>query len=406
MSFAPFNMNSSNQGKLKSNVSKPQENILAGVSAFGESGGLSAYTGGDSESQQPFQQGLYQQSPQQFRQKQETSMYKRQSPQQSQQPQRRVQQPQRHVQSPQKRVQQPQINIKEMEELLKKPILFYSSFCKHSSVFMEGLKKHPMLFKNFVKVPIDPNPQTKQRPKLFYDLQVVLKQRIKSVPTIIVEEGQYVLTDKEAFKWLEFNLQKDRETIKGFSLAEMNAFSDKYADFGSSPISNMMDDQHVQHQNFHFLNEQIDHIMTPAEGDPKYERNPNAIKQERGQMDTLISDKQKRMGKLDFSEDYSRGGITTDNVNQIESQRGYEGGPPQIKKTAIDFTNPNIGYAGQAGGSVNKTGQVFQTQKLQEMDSKLEQMRLERESFGTAPSNQSASNVKVDFQSGQIMPQN
>lgn len=277
---------------------------------------------------------------------------------------------------------------------VSKPIIFYSNYCKHSSVFLDGLKKHPVLNKNFMKIPIDVDPRTKQRPKVFYDIQVQLKHRIKSVPTIIVEEGQYVLTDKEAFKWLEFNLKKDKASIQGFSSTEMNEFSDKYADFGSTPIENMMDDNHVKHQNFKFLNEQEEHIMTPAEGDPRYEKTQTDIKKERNQTDDLISQQQRRMGKLDFSEP------EVDMKNNAV-KRGYDSSlPPSVQKTAIDFTSPQFGYAGKAGAPQNQSGHVFQQARQSELESRFEQLKMERESMGQA---QVPPNVKVDFQSGQIL---
>lgn len=276
---------------------------------------------------------------------------------------------------------------------LSKPIIFYSLYCKHSATFIDGLKKHPTLFKNFVKISIDPDARTKQRPKIFYDIQLQTQHRITSVPTIVVEDGQYILTDKEAFKWLQFNLTKDKETIQGFNEDEMNRFSDQYADFGAT---NIMDDDHVKHQRFKFLNEDLERIPTPGEGDPRYNRQESTVKSQRNEINSMLEQNQRRMGKLDLSDDYSKGGISQVDISKLEAQRGYSGNGSTMKHKDIDFTNPNLGYAAQA----MRTGSVQMSPKEAEMDMRMEQIKLERDAIVSPVQRE---NVKIDWQTGEYI---
>jgi hypothetical protein len=283
---------------------------------------------------------------------------------------------------------------RELKELLKKPTIIYSEKCKHSSVFLEGLSKHNTLYKNFVKINIDAvhNRQTNkfERPNIFYNIQNLLGTRIQKVPTIIVEQGEYVLTDKDAFKWLEYNLVKDRDTITGFSQAEMSLFSDKYADFGSTTI-NMMDDEHVKHQNFVFVKETVEKIQTPRDDD-LYIRNEDTITGQRTQIDNAMESQQKNMGKLDLSDKYVQEGYTQEDVYQLDQNRRLEAEP----KRTIDFQNPNLGYAGQ-------TMPIGEAKKS-DLDNKFEQMQMQRESFGDSPSSGGPpSGSKVDFNTGQVL---
>jgi len=298
----------------------------------------------------------------------------------------------------QRQPQQPPQNV--LSEMVKKPIIIYSQQCQHSNVFLEGLRKHPTLFKNFVKINIDAtrNPRTNkmERPAIFYDLQKFLNYRINKVPTIIVDKGEYILTDKEAFKWLEFNIIKDKSKIDGFNQAEMNAFSDKYADFGSTPI-NMMDDQHVKHQRFVFIDEELDKMQTPSD-DALYMRSEGSVGGQRTQIDNQIAGQQRNMGNLDLSDQYTQQAASQDDLKRLEQSRGYHDQP--APKTTIDFSDPNFGYSGVAQN--NGRASI----KEAELTDRFEQMRMQRESLGRLGSNQQTieppKGLQVDFQSGQV----
>lgn len=297
----------------------------------------------------------------------------------------------------QRQPQQQQQNV--FSEMVKKPIIIYSQQCQHSNVFLEGLRKHPTLFKNFVKINIDAtrNPRTNkmERPAIFYDLQKFLNHRINKVPTIIVDKGEYILTDKEAFKWLEFNIIKDKSKIDGFNQAEMNAFSDKYADFGSTPI-NMMDDQHVKHQRFVFIDEELDKMQTPSD-DALYMRSEGSVGGQRTQIDNQIAGQQRNMGNLDLSDQYSQQAASQDDLKRLEQSRGYHDQPGP--KTTIDFSDPNFGYSGVAQN--NGRASI----KEAELTDRFEQMRMQRESLGAFSNQQTIEppkGLQVDFQSGQV----
>lgn len=149
--------------------------------------------------------------------------------------------------------------------MFERPILFYSDYCVHSTNFINVLMKHQEIYDIFIRVNIDADPKTKNRPEIFYEVQRALKYKITEIPTIVIEGGEYVLTGTEAFKWLEGQLNnstKDEmvEEVSGFNSIEMGSFSDSYSSYGSKGLN---DD--VKEQCFKFLGKPDLKINTPEE---------------------------------------------------------------------------------------------------------------------------------------------
>lgn len=131
----------------------------------------------------------------------------------------------------------------------EKPILIYSEYCPFSKKFLQVLIKYPDLFNSFIRMNIDINPQTKKRPLQFYQIQQSLKIKITRVPTLITPNGEQILSDTNAFKWLEKQIQlltQNTELIP-FNPNEMSSFSDNYSMFGSTDLCD------AKEQNFRFF---------------------------------------------------------------------------------------------------------------------------------------------------------
>jgi len=161
--------------------------------------------------------------------------------------------------------------------MFERPILFYSNYCNYSKLFIQNLLRYQELFDSFIRINIDADPNTKTRPQVFYDIQSALQFKITDVPTIIVQNGEYILSGKEAFTWLEYQfneLNKQLEEmnnpnqpempseLQGFNPLEMGSFSDGYAG---------IDDSLPKTQSFQFLNQPPPVIQTPQENNGNVE---------------------------------------------------------------------------------------------------------------------------------------
>lgn len=156
------------------------------------------------------------------------------------------------------------------------PILIYSKYCKYSCQFLDILTNTP-LSQDFQYVNIDCNPQTGTRSEDFYTIKNILSQhlsyQLKTVPTIIVEKGEFILSGKDAFEWLKYKINtihnsntpdhpndthqsKDNsnsdDVLTGFSQHEMGSFSDIYSTFGLNVSDTCID---AKNQSFQFLDE-------------------------------------------------------------------------------------------------------------------------------------------------------
>jgi hypothetical protein len=163
--------------------------------------------------------------------------------------------------------------------MFERPILLYSNYCAYSQQFIEILLENKEIFETFIRVNIDINIDTKRRPDLFYEIQNTLNYKIKEVPTIIIGNGEYVLSGSEAFKWLNYELEQinnkntnntNDSLLEGFNSVEMGSFSDMYSTFGSNSLNN------AREQSFKFLDKPDISIQTPPEDSKNSQQKPNA----------------------------------------------------------------------------------------------------------------------------------
>lgn len=225
--------------------------------------------------------------------------------------------------------------------MFDRPILFYSEYCIHSTNFINTLMKHQELYESFIRISIDVDTNTRQRPKVFYDIQNELNIKIAEVPTVITPGPEYILAGADAFDWLEFQMNKLKETskdIEGFNSMEMGSFSDSYSTYGSSDLYD------AKEQTFKFIGKQDDKIETPPETSSGVSKDDYSRKQQERE--------------------------TFDNVNYSKpsNQGGNQGG------------NRGGNRGGNMGG--NRGGNRGGSDKQRDMDDRLQRMIAERENFG------------------------
>jgi hypothetical protein len=173
--------------------------------------------------------------------------------------------------------------------MFSRPVLIFSNYCNHSKNFLNMLMETELsqeLAKQFVYVNVDVDPNTKKRGDDFLALKSILAEKfnynLNSVPTIIVENGEFILKDSDAFEWLKHTLdtflntqmnkdpglsrseqgheeQVESDDISGFNPNEMGAFSDMYSTFGLNVKDPCMD---AKNQCFQFLDKNFT-INTP-----------------------------------------------------------------------------------------------------------------------------------------------
>lgn len=273
--------------------------------------------------------------------------------------------------------------------MFQSPILVYSEYCNYCATFINALVKHPKIFESFVKINIDPESSTKQRPHIFYEIQNTLNHKISRVPTIIIENGNYVLTGEEAFKWLEFEIKKSNESILSpFNPNEMGSFSDQYSKFGSTELHD------ASEQTFKFLSNQNDKIHTPDETSIE-KRDLNSQQKERESFDNTRGEKpQMRSDQNMMRESFNQSGQGGMDYSKMMSQRQMS--MQQAPRQNIDFTGSNFGFASQNG----QGGQRL-SHKQKEIDVKLQELMSQREEF-TPTSSPSVRTEDIDWTRGTI----
>lgn len=95
--------------------------------------------------------------------------------------------------------------------MFKSPIILCSSLCKHSLEFVKKMKDNSEKFENVIILKIDVDNVTNKRPQAYYDIQNILEWKIKSVPSVVVNEGKSILSGGNAFIWLEEIITKVQE---------------------------------------------------------------------------------------------------------------------------------------------------------------------------------------------------
>jgi hypothetical protein len=329
---------------------------------------------------QPQQRQQQQHQPQQHQpQQRQQQQHQPQQRQQQHQPQQRQQQ---HQPQQRQQVQQQQRNQEKYSNIdPSKPMLFYSVNCKYSSLFMNYLGKNKMLKDNFMCVQIDPDPLTRERTPIFYQIQMLLQKSITSVPTLVLD-GRYTLTGKEAFKWLEDVLNKNSE-IKGFNTFEMDQFSDKYADLQTDisktdqihledTVYDTATGQYIQKQNFKFLQEKDEFMATPEESG---EREPSQYKNQRDNVDNLLQGQHKM--NISFQDSQ-----TSDSFSNMKKDREIH----QIQRKEIDFTDNNFGLSGKISGSIKSA-------KRSDIDDRFQELSAMRD---TSPVSSGVSKDEID----------
>jgi len=277
--------------------------------------------------------------------------------------------------------------------MFDKPILIYSDYCTYSKNFIKTLMEHSELFDSFIRMNIDVEPNTKKRPQSFYQVQQALDIKITKVPTIITPNAQYILSDVDAFKWLEHQIRlltAESDELKPFNPNEMGSFSDNYSNFGSSDICD------AKEQNFKFFEngEMSDdnYLKTSKSWDPKNGDKTNGFLNDL-ESNTQNPDYNTKQNERQFFDD-SRQRKSNGNGNRLENQyvqqtnnnnmdlsSKYNSQNQQRQHTSnqprkdINFTDPGFGLSGQ----MNKPGKV--SQKSQQIDSRLEQLMNERENI-------------------------
>lgn len=241
--------------------------------------------------------------------------------------------------------------------MFDRPILFYSNYCIHSTNYINALVKHPEIFESFIRINIDIDPETKSRPAAFYEIQSMLNCKIAEIPTIVVSNGEYVLTGVEAFKWLEHQISSTEENkeLIPFNPIEMGSFSDSYASYGSNDLND------AKEQTFKFIGKEEEKINTPQETSGNVSKDDLANKQhERESFTNMPQQKLKKMVS----------------PQQIQQQQ---------------FNQQQFNQRQRAGKLSNKQ---------KDFDQRLQQMIMDRESLD--PPTQKINANMIDFQSGNI----
>lgn len=287
-----------------------------------------------------------------------------------------------------------------MDKLFERPILIWSEYCNYSKNFIGALVKHNELYESFVRVNIDVDPNTHRRPALFSQIQAALKFKIQQVPTIIVNGGEYILSGVEAFKWLDYTINKQQvvqEELQGFNPVEMGSFSDSYAKYGSTKLHDATE------QSFKFLDKQDQRIETPQEDGALSPEEIMRKQRERENMDISTKAPSSAAPRPQFTESFGNvngggGGVGNGGgnrqLNLSEYANARNGGVmvPKVANNRIDFTNDKFGFAGEinggsggGAGGAGITGNSRSQLKQKEIDMRLQQLLADRESTVPQP---------------------
>ena len=281
-----------------------------------------------------------------------------------------------------------------------RPILIYSDYCIHSKNYLQMLMKHPDIYETFIRMNIDVDPQTKQRPSIFYKIQQQLNKKIVRVPTIIIKNEKngeiLLLSDKDAFIWLDFKINANKEgggdtSIKGFNINEMGSFSDGYSKYNeNSNESTHIND--ANEQSFKFYKNINGQRVLPGENfqvdceikgsDSFLDKNfghsekfdQSSYKNLENTRENFTNHQRPNLGKIQQLESMSMNQPKV-NVSDFNNRvNNYQqSNQSQQRIPQIDFTSQNFGLSQELGGmKFNKS------QKLQEFDSKLNQLMMDR----------------------------
>lgn len=276
-----------------------------------------------------------------------------------------------------------------MSEIFKKPLLIFSEYCRYSHNFLQILIKHPDLYNSFIRMNIDVNPATKKRPDMFFKIQQILNRKISKVPTIITPGAEHILSDEDAFKWLEFqinhlNKQISKETeLVAFNPNEMVSFSDNYAKVGSTDLNEASDQSYTFYVNEKLPND--NYLGTDKSWAPNSDKTNgflndlesssqnidySSLQSERQYFDDHQQKQRSTLGNINFKDNNnSQSKINTQDINSFSKNRQE----PTISRQAINFTDPSFGLAGKLNNG-NKM-----SVKTKDLDNKLSLLQKDRE---------------------------
>jgi len=284
-------------------------------------------------------------------------------------------------------------------DIFKKPILIFSNFCGYSNNFLEILIKHPHLYDSFIRMNIDINPTTKKRPDMFHKIQQILNIKISKVPTIITPDAEHILSDEDAFKWLDFqinNMHKTKDVrLLGFNPNEMVSFSDNYAKYDKeSSGSTDLNDANEQSYTF-YVNKQLpndNYLGTDKSWEPNSDKTNgflndlegsnqnidyNSLQSERQCFDDHQQKQRSVVGNINFKDntEHTQDKINTQDINTFSKNRQQ----PTIGKQAINFTDPSFGLAGKFNNNNNNNNNI--SLKTKDLDNKLSLLQKDRETM-------------------------
>jgi hypothetical protein len=221
---------------------------------------------------------------------------------------------------------------------------------------------------------------------MFQTIQQVLNRKISKVPTIITPNAEHILSDEDAFKWLEFQINYLNKQIPkevGFNPNEMISFSDNYAKVGSTDLNEASDQSYT-----FYVNEQLpndNYLGTDKSWAPNSDKTNgflndlesssqntdyNSIQSERQYFDDHQQKQHSAVGNINFKDNNSQGKINTQDINIFSKNRQE----PSIGRQAINFTDPSFGLAGKLNNRNNNT-----SLKSKDLDNKLSLLQKDRE---------------------------
>lgn len=280
------------------------------------------------------------------------------------------------------------------DTIFKRPIVIYSAFCNFSNNFLKILIKYPDLYNSFIRMNIDVDESTRKRPEMFYKIQEILGRKISKVPTIITPGAEHVLSDQDAFKWLEFqvnNLTKEEKGLLAFNPGEMTSFSDHYAKFGSTELNDANEQNYkffvdvnnnngqtekiLPDDNYLNTNKSWDVNSTNTNGflneleENSQNTNLKSVESEREYFDQHQQKQRSTIGAVNFKDNNQK--INTEDFNSFSQNRQQ----PTVNKQTINFTDSSFGLAGKLGSNQVKSGSI----KSKELDNKLLSLQKDRE---------------------------
>lgn len=270
-----------------------------------------------------------------------------------------------------------------MTNYFDRPILIYSDYCIHSENFLKSLMRNDDIYNYFIRINIDVDKETKRRPDIFYKIQDELSNlkqqniKITRVPTVITENGEYILSDKDAFEWLDFqldnhqinnyqenfhnedqgeieieddiqentqedmqdNIEDEYKEVSGFCQNEMNSFSDNYSNFGSTDVNDAKEQTFKFFQNGQLTDDNYLNTDVSFEKGKnfvngfldEYEANMNKkidfnTKQMEREVDTNFYQKQmdNNFGRMEFPKSNVSKKISSQEVNQKLTNRNNQ----------------------------------------------------------------------------------